>query len=193
MNSRGCRDEEAIPPESPKITPNPGRVPPSRPGLSAAPRHAIVRRIMATYTDITYHIVFATKNRVRVLDRERRDDLYRFIWAVLKERECHLYRIGGVEDHIHILTSLHPTVALAGLVKEFKTASSDWIKGRKVFAMFDYWQEGYGAFTTDAEGRSGLIEYIKSQEEHHRVRTFAEELEGMVKSRGLTWKPDHLP
>jgi len=148
---------------------------------------------MATYTDITCHIVFGTKNRVPSLTRERRDDLYRFIWGVLKERECHLYRIGGVADHVHILTSLHPTLALASLVKEIKTAASDWIKGQKVFPIFDYWQEGYGAFTTDAEGRPGLIEYIKGQEEHHRVRTFAEELEEMVKSRRLTWKPDHLP
>ena len=148
---------------------------------------------MATYTDINYHLVFATKNRVQVLDKARRDDLYRFIWGVLKNRDCHLYRIGGIEDHVHILTSLHPTVALASLVKEIKTASSDWIKGQNVFPMFDYWQEGYGAFTTDAASRPGLIEYIKGQEEHHRVRTFAEELEEMVKSRGLTWKPDHLP
>lgn len=148
---------------------------------------------MATYTDITYHIVFATKNRVRVLDKPRRDDLYRFIWGVLKKRDCHLYRIGGIEDHVHILTSLHPTVALSSLVKEIKTAASEWIKGQRVFPMFEYWQEGYGAFTTDAEGRPGLIEYIKAQEEHHQALTFAEELEQMVRAGGLTWKPDYLP
>lgn len=148
---------------------------------------------MATYTDITYHIVFATKHRVPALDAARRDDLYRFIWGVLKNRDCHLYRIGGVADHVHILTSLHPTVALASLVKEIKTAASDWIKGQRVFPLFEYWQEGYGAFTTDAAGRPGLIEYIRKQEEHHRVRTFAEELEELVRAHGLTWKPDHLP
>ena len=59
--------------------------------------------------------------------------------------------------------------------------------------MFDFWQEGYGAFTTDATGRPALIDYIKGQDEHHRVRTFVEELEEMVRSRGLAWKPDHLP
>ena len=59
--------------------------------------------------------------------------------------------------------------------------------------MFDHWQEGYGAFTTDAAGRPGLIEDIKGQEPHHRRRTFAEELEEMVRERGLAWKPDFLP
>ncbi len=84
-------------------------------------------KCMPTYTDITYHIVFGTKGRVPSLDKARRDDLYRFIWGVIKERDGHLYRIGGVEDHVHILTSLHPSVALADLVKEIKTASSAWI------------------------------------------------------------------
>ena len=193
MNSRGSRDAGAIPPDTQKRPPNPGGVPPSRPVLPVRSPPGNIRRIMATYTDINYHLVFATKNRVPALTRERRDDLYRFIWGVLKKRGCHLFRIGGVADHIHILTSLHSTVALADLIKEMKTASSDWIKGQRVFPLFDYWQEGYGAFTTDAAGRPGLIEYIKGQEEHHRAKTFAEELEGMVRARGLTWKPDHLP
>jgi putative transposase len=148
---------------------------------------------MATYTDINYHIVFATKNRIPALHQDHRDDLYRFIWGVLRERKCHLYRIGGVADHIHILTSLHPTVALSDLVKEIKTSSSSWIKGQGKFPLFDFWQEGYGAFTVDANARPGLIEYIRGQEAHHRKLGFAEELERMVVEMGLEWKPDFLP
>ena len=102
---------------------------------------------MATYTQILYHLVFSTKHRAPVLDKPRRDDLYRFIWGMLRERQSHLHRIGGVEDHVHILTSLHPTMALSDLIKEIKTASSAWIKGNHVFPGFDHWQEGYGAFT----------------------------------------------
>jgi putative transposase len=148
---------------------------------------------MPTYTDITYHIVFGTKNRIRSLDKPHRDDLYRFIWGVLNERQCHLYRIGGIEDHIHILTSLHPSVALADLVKEIKTASSAWIKGQKFFPGFDYWQEGYGAFTVACEARAPLIEYIKKQEEHHRHLDFVDELKQMVEAAHLTWKAEYLP
>nr|WP_218280503.1 IS200/IS605 family transposase [Verrucomicrobium spinosum] len=83
---------------------------------------------MSTYTQILYHVVFSTKDRERVLAKAGRDDLYRFIWGTLKERESHLYRIGGVEDHVHMLITLHPSIALADLVKEVKTASSKWIK-----------------------------------------------------------------
>jgi len=75
---------------------------------------------MATCTRIICHIVFATKHRERVLAEPRREDLFRYIWGIVNNHDCHLFRLNGVEDHIHILTSLHPTVALADFVKAGK-------------------------------------------------------------------------
>ena len=155
--------------------------------------HASPATTMTTYTDITYHIVFATKHRTRALDKPRREDLFRFMWGVVKERNCHLYRVGGVEDHVHLLTSLHPSVALADLVKEIKTASSAWIKSGKVFPFFEHWQEGYGAFTVAADARPNLIEYIKDQEAHHQSQDFVAELKALAEAAHLEWKPDYLP
>ena len=79
---------------------------------------------MSTYTQITYHTVFATKHRAPVLPADHRRDLYRYLHGILKHRHCHTLRINGVEDHLHILTTLHPTIPLADLVKEIKTVSS---------------------------------------------------------------------
>ena len=146
---------------------------------------------MSTYTQILYHVVFSTKDRERVLSKAGRDDLYRFIWGVLKERESHLYRIGGVDDHVHMLISLHPSIALADLVKEIKTASSKWIKGTGVFPIFTHWQPGYGAFTHSLAEKDDLIEYIKSQEEHHKVVSFREEYEALLKKAGLVLDPKY--
>jgi putative transposase len=143
---------------------------------------------MSTHTQIFYHIIFATKDRQRVLDKAKRDDLYRFTWGVLNHRKCHLYRIGGVEDHMHIFTSIHPAVALADVVKEIKTASSAWIKGQKVFPRFTHWQDGYGAFTHALADKERLIEYIKKQDEHHKKVSFREEFEALLAEAGL--KPD---
>jgi len=140
---------------------------------------------MATYTQILYHVVFSTKRRERVLDQARRDDLYRFIWGLLQHRQCHLYRIGGVENHIHILTSLHPSVALSDLVKEIKTASSAWIKGNQVFPTFSHWQEGYGAFTCTLKDKAALVEYIGNLEIHHQQESFRCEYERLLKESGL--------
>ncbi|MBL9144226.1 MAG: IS200/IS605 family transposase [Verrucomicrobiaceae bacterium] len=143
---------------------------------------------MATYTQIIYHLVFATKLREPALTKSRRDDLYRFMWGMLNQRQCHMFRIGGVEDHVHILTSLHPTIALSNLVKELKTASSVWIKGEHVFPQFTHWQEDYGAFTHALPDKARLIDYIKNQEQHHKALTFREEYEALLLDAGL--KPD---
>ena len=140
---------------------------------------------MSTYTQICYHIVFSTKQRQPTLKADRRQDLFRYIWGILKNRDCHLYRINGAEDHMHVLTSLHPTANLAGLVKDIKTGSSLWIKAEAVFPMFSHWQDGYAAFTHSQGEIRGLIEYIKGQEEHHRRTTFAEEYRKLLEEAGI--------
>ena len=131
---------------------------------------------MATFAQIYYQIVFSTKNRERVLQANKRDDLFRYTWGILKNQDCHLYRIGGVEDHIHILTSLHPTIALSALVKDIKVATSTWIKKENIFPKFSHWQDGCGAFTVSHSDKDAVIEYIKGQEEHHKKVSFEDEL-----------------
>src|ERR1051325_229644 len=102
---------------------------------------------MSTYTQILYQLIFSTHSRERTLAENNSEELYKYIAGILKNKNCHLYRINGVEDHIHIVTHLHPSVSLAGLVKDIKLASSDYIKSKRVFSHFNGWQEGYGAFT----------------------------------------------
>ena len=131
---------------------------------------------MSTFTQIYYHIVFSTKNREKVLHAEKSDDLFRYIWGILKNKQCHLYRINGVEDHLHLLASLHPSISLSDLIKDIKLSTSKWIKDNNAFPCFDHWQNGYGAFTISHEERDALIEYIKNQQEHHKTVSFRDEL-----------------
>jgi|SRR6516162_4148011 len=147
---------------------------------------------MSTHTAISYHIVFSTKNRAPVLRRERREDLFRYIWGITKNRRSHLYRINGVEDHLHILSSLHPTVSLADFVKEIKTGSALWIKANRVFKSFSHWQEGYAALTCSRREIDGLIEYITTQEEHHRKVTFEEEYRKLLLEAGVEFDGRYL-
>jgi REP element-mobilizing transposase RayT len=143
---------------------------------------------MSTHTQICYHIVFSTKDRQPVLRAQRREDLFRYIWGILRNRESHLYRINGTEDHMHILSSLHPTVSPADLVKDVKTGSSLWIKKEAIFRMFSHWQDGYAAFTHSKREIDGLIEYIKRQEEHHRRTTFVEEYRKLLEEAGIEFE-----
>jgi len=131
---------------------------------------------MSTYTQILYQIVFSTKNREPTLTDEHRENLYKYMWGIIKNKKCHLYRIGGVSDHIHIITDLHPSVSLALLVKDLKIASSEQIKSLHLFEKFNGWQDGYGAFTYSIKDKDRLIEYVKNQEQHHKTKTFKEEL-----------------
>lgn len=130
---------------------------------------------MSTYTQILYQIVFSTKYRQPTMDAENRKELYKYIWGILKNKNCHLYQIGGVEDHLHIIIELHPSTALADLVKNIKLASSEYIKSQKLFPDFNGWQSGYGAFTYSIEAKDNLINYVKNQEEHHRKKKFIDE------------------
>ena len=103
-----------------------------------------------------------------------------------------MYRIGGVSDHLHILTHIHPTVSLASLVKDIKLASTEHIKNKNLFPNFSGWQEGYAAFTYAFKDKNGLIEYVKNQEDHHRVKTFKEELIDLLTEHGIEFDEKYL-
>lgn len=147
---------------------------------------------MSTYTQILYQIVFSTKNRKEALIESDRERLFRFIWGVLQNQKCHLYRIGGVEDHLHIVTHIHPSVALASLVKDIKLASSSFIKTEKIFPLFDGWQDGYGGFTYSISAKDNLIEYVRNQVEHHRKESFREEYIRLLKEHGIAFDEKYL-
>jgi REP element-mobilizing transposase RayT len=147
---------------------------------------------MSTYTAICYHIVFSTKERTPALHPDRRPDLFRYIWGIIRKRQGHLYRVNGTRDHLHILSSLHPTVSLADFVKDIKTGSAHWIKQNRVFTQFSHWQEGYAAFTCSRGDRNHLVEYIKMQEKHHRRTTFEEEYRRLLVEAGIEFDERYL-
>lgn len=147
---------------------------------------------MSTHTQILYQIIFSTKYRAPTLVRENRPALFKYIWGILNNKKCHLYRINGVEDHLHIATHLHPSVALATLVKDIKLASSAYIKESGIFPDFEAWQSGYSAFTYTFSEKDGLIEYVKNQEEHHKTVSFREELIALLREHGVEFDEKYL-
>lgn len=140
---------------------------------------------MSTYTQILYQIVFSTYKREETLAPGNRQELFRYITGILDNKKCHLYRVNGVYDHLHIITHLHPSVALASLIKDIKLASSEYIKKNRLFPLFNGWQEGYGAFTYSFKDKDNVIEYVKNQEIHHRVKTSRNELIELLDEHGI--------
>ena len=127
---------------------------------------------MSSYRQIFYQIVFSTKYRKLTITEAYCEELYKYIWGVIKNKNGKLYRINGTEDHIHIFSDLHPSVSLSDYIKDIKVSSSLWMKESGKFPAFEGWQHGYGAFTYSLKEKDKLINYIKNQKEHHRVRKF---------------------
>ena len=147
---------------------------------------------MGTYTQILYQIVYSTKHREKTLEKENRNELFRYVTGILKNKKCHLYQIGGVSDHLHIVTHIHPSISLAGLIKDIKLASSEYLKSQKLFPKFNGWQDGYGAFTYSIDAKENLINYVKNQEEHHRNKSFMEEYIELLREHKIEFDEKYL-
>lgn len=147
---------------------------------------------MSSYRQIFYHIVFGTKNRESTISEAHCDELCKYISGVIRNSKCKLYRINGVEDHIHILSDLHPSLSLADYVKDIKVASSLWMKECGKFPEFAGWQEGYGAFTYSIKERDTIINYIKNQKEHHKSEIFYDEYKRLLVENGIEFNEKYL-
>jgi REP element-mobilizing transposase RayT len=141
-----------------------------------------------SYTQIIYHIVLRTKRSEKSLSAQNISSLYKYIWGIIQNKKGRLYRINGMEDHIHILSDLHPTIALSDYVKSIKVATSLWLKQSGEFPEFNGWSEGYAAFTYSFKDKNILINYIKNQQKHHQNENIEDELKRLFKEHGI--EPD---
>jgi len=94
---------------------------------------------MSSYRQILYHIIFRTREGRLTLSSEHQKELFAYIMGIIKNKNCFLYRINGMKDHLHLLSDLHPTVALADYVRDIKTSSSIWLKQNERFPQFNRW------------------------------------------------------
>ena len=134
-----------------------------------------------------HHIIINTKNRHKTITQEHCEDMYRFITSIVKRNNCTLYRIGGIENHIHMLIDLSPTVALSHLMWDIKRASSDWAKKSGWFPYFKGWGKEYGAFSVSPSHKDAVIEYIIGQHEHHKRFSFEEEYKRILERNNIIW------
>ena len=147
---------------------------------------------MSTFTQIYYHIIFATKERRPVLSDSRLDDLFRYINGITHKRSCRLYEINGVTDHLHLLAHLHPSICLADLIKEIKIGSGNWIRENSIFPNFHIWQDGYAAITVSPKDRAAIEKYVRGQPEHHRRVDFKDELRDLLREAGIKFDERYL-
>ena len=132
------------------------------------------------------HSVFSTKDRRPFLrSEEMRNEIYAYMAGILKNLECHPIKIGGVEDHVHILSSLSKNIAFSELIGRIKGSSSKRLKEKGVHGFA--WQNGYGAFSVSESNAEALSAYITDQAEHHRKYSFQEEVRELLKRHRITF------
>lgn len=105
--------------------------------------------------------------------------------GIVNNKKSKLYRIGGTENHIHLLVDIHPTYAVSDFMKELKEYSSKWLKQNSNFPDFEGWAVSFAAFTYNLNDKDVIINYIKNQKEHHRTVNFEDEYRKFLLDNGI--------
>lgn len=141
---------------------------------------------MSTYHGLHYHITFSTKDRRPWLAKDFRDEVHRYLGGIVKGLDGMPRCIGGVEDHVHLLVSLTTNHRMSDFMRDLKKSASVWIK--ETFDLRSFcWQDGYFAITVSPSLRGEVHRYIENQEEHHRKRTYLEELRILLDRAGIEY------
>ena len=141
-----------------------------------------------TYTNLLYHFVFSTKNRIPLISENFQQDLYSYIGGIIRGEGGTLLEIGGISDHVHLLTKLKPTKSISEMLNRIKSKSSKWMNEERLKIRKFGWQDGYGAFSVSESRTASMRRYIRSQEEHHRRQSFQDELRGLLEKHGIEYE-----
>jgi REP element-mobilizing transposase RayT len=130
------------------------------------------------------HFVWSTWDREFLISPKIERQLWRSIHVEAESLGCTVIAIGGVEDHVHVLLSFPPTLALVELVKQMKGVSSLLAnQGLEMDGSFK-WQASYAAFSVSRWDVKKIQSYIQNQRQHHDQGTTKPALE-------LTFQPEH--
>jgi REP element-mobilizing transposase RayT len=129
----------------------------------------------STYLSLHYHIVFSTKRREPLIADRWITRLHEYLGGTVNGLDGFSQGVGGVADHVHLLVGLKATHCLADFMRELKKSSSAWVH-EKIGVPEFAWQEGYAAFTVSPTARGGVKGYIANQAEHHRAKSYRDEL-----------------
>ena len=120
-----------------------------------------------SFTRLRYHIVFATKERARWIWPEVEAFLYPVIGHIARQLDGRLLAVGGVQDHVHLVCAIRPSIALDDFVRDVKSRSSAAVRGEFENLYGFGWQDGYGGFTLNPLDMDEIFAYVRNQKEHH--------------------------
>ena len=144
----------------------------------------------STFFSLHYHLIFSTKERFPLIHTEWRPRLHFYMGGIIRGMNGVAEIVGGVSDHVHLLTSLRPVHCIADVMRELKKESTSWVKEN--FDSRFNWQEGYSAFSVSPTNTESVKRYIADQEKHHARRSFADELRECLDQAGIEFNEKYL-
>jgi len=144
-----------------------------------------------TYCSSLFHCVFSTKERRRIIAPEVQPRLWAYMGGIALEHGMKALAVGWMDDHAHLLLSLPSSLAIATAMRNIKSGSSRWMHEEVALHEFE-WQEGYGAFSIGEAQVATTIDYISSQQEHHRKRDFQAEFIAILKKHRIDYDPAYV-
>ncbi len=145
-----------------------------------------------TYTQILIQFVFAVKHRDALINENLRVPLEKYISGIIAKNDHKLLAIYCMPDHCHILVGLNPTQSISDLARDVKSSSTKWVNENKYTKSKFNWQEGYGAFSYAKSQLDTVVNYILSQREHHRKKTFKQEYHDFLTKFNIQYDDQYL-
>lgn len=145
-----------------------------------------------TYHQVYIQVVFAVKYRNAVIDEKWRSNLVGVIGNLINETGCKTIIINGVEDHVHCLLALKPTITISELMKIVKAKSSKYINDSQLTKTKFSWQEGYGVFSYSQSQIDSVYKYIENQKEHHKKQSFTGEYLNFLNKFNIQYEEKYI-
>ena len=138
------------------------------------------------YVKMWVHCVWGTKNHVPILINGKKYDIITHIRTNAESKGIYIDFVNGHSEHLHCLLLLRCDYTLSFVMQMIKGESSHWInKNKMIKGKFEWADEYYGASVSEADVKN-VREYIKNQEEHHRIRTWEEEFKELLEECGFS-------
>ncbi len=131
------------------------------------------------YWQLYYHLIWATKDRHPLITANLEVELHRYLRGKGIDNGGIIHAVGGLEEHVHVVASIPPRIAVATYVGQLKGASSHWVN--HIYKLPDYfqWQEGYGAISFGKRALPTVVEYVLTQRERHNEKHLIQAMERM--------------
>jgi putative transposase len=145
-----------------------------------------------THTNLLFHIVFSTKERLPMLDMDLKLRLFAYMGGIFRELGGTALLINGPADHVHILALLPAKLGVSEVVGKVKANSSGWVHSEFPDKWSFAWQTGFAAFTVSHSQKQAVLDYIADQEDHHRKVSFKEEFLLFLKKHEIEYDEKYL-